>query len=303
MTTPEFRDILQRDTLGPIDGSIVINYNTSGSITTIDDIAVVIGQSDLTQLQEATSLTLLLPQDRTVFTINVDNSISPRREVDRGRIGRYFLYSILTPQQRPIITGTFSTASYNTDVAIDPNISTGVYEYNAYNAVIGNSAKSRESDYIVDCDRGSTTNLTKTNPTNIFNILDETALPAEVQDSLYSNTGWINARYEGTKLEPANNSGVDPVLQGTFFEAAFFGISASNADIQAILPADLTFNPYLSSGEKSPPEFVTASEALIYSIQGTVVEIASEGKLLLRQTRKIIRTSPFGYLISGSGSI
>jgi hypothetical protein len=306
MTTPEFIDILQRDVLGPVVGSVVVNYNTipggDPNFVTIDDIAIVIGTDDLVELREATSITFEVPEDGTIRTINIENSINPLREVERGTVGKYYLYSIRTPQQRPVIAAPANIQeTYDRQVSIEPTVSTGVYEYSIYNAIIGNSIGDRESSYRVDCDRSTTTEITKTNPTNISNILADTASPAQVQDSLYSDTGWINGRYEGTKLNPSNNSGTDPVLQGSFFEAAFFGIDVADGDIDAISSTDIVFKQYISSGKASPPKWVLGDPALVYSIDGTVVQISSEGKLRVKTTGDILHINSLGYLVDPAG--
>lgn len=302
MTTPEFRDILQRDVYELVAGSVIVNYNpvqgSTPATVTVDDIAVVIGTSDLAELQEATSITFKIPGQGVTHTINVQNSINPTRVVERGAVGsRYYLYSIRTPEQRPVISAPGSSQeNYVTEVSIEPTVSTGVYEYNVYNAIIGNSIGDRESSYRVDCDRSITTKSTKTNPTNIFNILDDIASPAQVQDSLYSDTGWINARYEGTKLSPSNNSGTDPVLQGTFFEAAYFASGTFDATINNILETSLDFKQYLSSGKISPPEYDINDPAKVFSIEGTVVQLAEKGRLRVKEIGNIINIDSTGSL-------
>jgi hypothetical protein len=276
MTTPEFRDILQRDTLDPLTGTVVVNYNpvqgSNPDTVTVDDIAIVIGSDDIVELQEATSITFTIPQTGTVHTINLENSINPPRVVERSRIGRYFLYTIVTPEQRLIVPAPIpllSQQNYSTPVSIEPTTNTGVYEYNVYNPLIGNSISDRESSYRVYSDRSTTRPETKTNPTNIDNILNNIATPAQVQDSLYADTGWSSARYEGTKLTPQNNNGTDPFLPGGFFDAAFFGGDIADATIEDIPINELTFEQYLTSGKVTPPRFVV--EDLKLSLSGGTV--------------------------------
>lgn len=300
MTYSEFRYTLKENIIPP-DRNLVVNYNTVGGITTIDDVAVRIEGGNLPQLQEATLLSLSIPQlNGVAVNINVESSTSPVRVVDKGIVGDFFCYSIITPSQRPVLTvlPAADPEAYPTDVVIEPVTATGAYNYNTYNPLIGNTITDRESDYIVHSDRGTTRADTKTNPTNIVSILSDQAVHANIQDSLYTDTGWINARYEGTKLSPSNNSGTDPVLQGTFFEAAFFGIDVVDADITAIASADLTFKEYISSGKTTPPKYVVGEVALIYSIEGTVVQIASEGKLRVKATEEILNINSLGYIVA-----
>jgi hypothetical protein len=257
MTYSEFRSTLVAELLSTAPTVVIINYNTVGGVTTIDDIAILI-ENNLAQLQEATIITLSIPQLNGVkISINVEPSTSPVRRVDRGIVGKYFCYSILTPAQRPVMPVLPATTpeEYFTDVVIEPITSAGSYNYNVYNPLIGNTIVDRESSYRVQSDRGTLRADTKTNPVNIESILSDDAVPATVQDSLYSDTGWIQARYEGTKLTPLNNSNVDPVLPGTFFEGAFFGLDIEDIYITGLSTTDIVFTQYLSSGKSQVPQF------------------------------------------------
>lgn len=297
MTYTEFRYSLIGNILPTDPTTIIVNYNTVGGITTIDDVAILI-EGNLPQLQEATLINLNIPQAGGIVNINVEQSTAPLRVVDRGVVGVYYCYSILTPEQRPVITllPQSDPEQYNTGVVIEPITATGAYNYNTYNPLIGNTITDRQSSYIVYSDRGSTRSDTKTNPVNIVSILTNQAIPANVQDSLYSDTGWGNGRYEGTKLTRENNGGTDPILQGTFFEAAFFAPGTLDATINNILETSLTFKQYLSSGKTTPPEYVINDPAKVFSIQGTVVQLAEKGRLRVKEIGNIINIDSTGSL-------
>lgn len=257
MTYSEFRYSLIENLLPTDPTTIIVNYNTVGGVTTIDDVAILI-EGNLPQLQEATSISLHIPQAGGIVNINVEPSASPLRVVDRGVVGPYYCYGILTPEQRPIIVlpqQQPDPEEYHTGVVIEPITATGAYNYNTYNPLIGNTSADRESSYRVYCDRGTTTALTKTNPVNIFSILSDQAVHANVQDSLYSDTGWIQGRYEGSKLTTDTNYGTDPALGGTFFEGVFFGADIDDATILAFSTSDLTYKEYFSVGTSQVPRY------------------------------------------------
>lgn len=304
MTYSEFRYTLKERLLGIIPTTIILNYNpivgSSPATATIDDIAILIENNNLAQLLEATAITLVLPEtDGKSITINVEVSTNPVRNVERGVVRDYFCYSIITPEQRPIIKlPPQPTENFKRDVIVEPIVAKGAYNYNTYNPLIGNSIIDRESSYIVHSDRGTTTPATRTNPVNINNILLDKAVHASVQDSLYSDTGWTHGRYEGSKLTYLNNGGTDPILQGTFFEAAFFGADVLDTDIDSIASTDLSFKQYLSSGKASPPIYEVGESVLVYSIQGTVVQKASQGKLRVKETGTILHINSFGYIVA-----
>lgn len=60
------------------------------------------------------------------------------------------------------------------------------------------------------------------NPSNIDALLTLTADKAQVQDSLYSDSGWTNARYDGTETTAAKSAGIPPTLAGRSFTGEIF---------------------------------------------------------------------------------
>jgi hypothetical protein len=234
MTYSEFRYSLTGNLLPTDPTTIIVNYNTVGGVTTIDDVAILI-EGNLPQLQEATLISLNIPQAGGIVNINVEPSTAPLRLVDRGVAGPYYCYSILTPEQRPVITllPQSDPEEYHTGVVIEPITATGAYNYNTYNPLIGNTITDRKSSYIVYSDRGATTKETGTNPVNIVSILTSQAGPASVQDSLYSDTGWKNGRYEGTKTTADGYGGIDPTIAGISFTGAYYPITVADTTISA----------------------------------------------------------------------
>lgn len=232
MTYSEFRYSLVGNLLPTDPTTIIVNYNTVGGVTTIDDVAILI-EGNLPQLQEATSISLNIPQAGGIVNINVEPSTSPLRIVDRGVVGPYYCYSILTPQQRPVITllPQADPEEYHTGVVIEPITATGAYNYNTYNPLIGNTITDRKSSYTVYSDRGATTKETGTNPVNIVSILTGQAGPASIQDSLYSDTGWKNGRYEGTKTTAEGYGGIDPTIAGISFTGTYYPITVADSTI------------------------------------------------------------------------
>ena len=233
MTYSEFRYSLKENILPSFPTTIVLNYNTVGGVTTIDDVAILIEDGNLTQLQEATLISLSIPKiSGDVININVEPSTNPVRVVDKGQVGQYYCYSIITPEQRPIIPAsklplTADPETYTRDVVIEPITATGAYNYNTYNPLIGNTQVDRESSYIVHSDRGNTS----TNPTNLPSIITDQAVHASIQDSLYSDTGWINGRYEGTKTSADKYGGIDPTITGISFTGAYYPLSIQDTAI------------------------------------------------------------------------
>jgi hypothetical protein len=238
MTYTEFRYSLRDNLLTavpPPPSTIIINYNTVGGVTTIDDVAILIENGNLPQLQEATSISLSIPElNGGIININVESSTNPVRVIDKGIVGGYYCYSIITPEQRPVLTILPATdpEDYNTDVVIEPVTATGAFNYNNYNPIIGNTLGDRESSYRVFSDRGTTRLETRTNPVNIISIISDRAIPANIQDSLYSDTGWIQGRYEGTKTTAEGYGGIDPTIAGISFTGAYYPVTLEDTSIR-----------------------------------------------------------------------
>ncbi len=75
-----------------------------------------------------------------------------------------------------------------------------------YQALLNNTQQSRDSYKI----RKSKRDVFGAKPTNFLPIYSGSAEKANVQDSLYYDTGWKNARYDGTKSTQNNYGGVIP---------------------------------------------------------------------------------------------
>lgn len=249
MTSSEFKYSIQNNLI--TNGrKVLVNYNYyAGSIYKIDDIAILITGENLIQLQQATNVSISSPEGiGGSINIPVDNSTSPVRVVDRQVVGDYYLYSIITVDQRVVVADlAASTGSLN--VTIQPEIGISAQAVQDYSAVQGTVLVNRESAHIVQSDRLYATSGSKTNPTNLYSIVNNQATPAQVQDSSYSSTGWINGRYKGSSLTSIGNHGADPFLQGNFFEGAFFGKDVDDSYISGIAPSDLDLKEYFFSGK------------------------------------------------------
>jgi hypothetical protein len=66
------------------------------------------------------------------------------------------------------------------------------------------------------------------------------AQKAAVQDSNYTDTGLVNARYKGTKTSEADFSGISPAIAGKVFQAAIYPYSGLTAEHNIICSSSLT---------------------------------------------------------------
>lgn len=98
---------------------------------------------------------------------------------------------------------------------------------------------------------------------NIHRDFDEDQLPyapkAPVQDSNYTTTGIVNARYRGTKTDSSDYSGIEPAIAARPFQAALYGISDDDLFICSQSLSDRTLEDFLFIGSSTSPTVATST--------------------------------------------
>ena len=188
----------------------------------------------------------------------------------------YYYYNIV-----PITVQTFGTTSVNVNqLQFSPSISQAAFNASPYNATRGNVQASRTSAYIMRADRykiGTTANPAYTGPLNIVQLLSGSATKASIQDSNYSSTPWINARYAGSKTN-TSNYGTEPGISGRFFQGSEFPASSTTASIGYVVSTNqVLYKDLFYAGAGDTPGF-TIQQAYytvdsISGAQGDVVTI------------------------------
>jgi len=183
----------------------------------------------------------------------------------------------------PLINGTAYSTHYNFDIDPDvyfpsESITTGSclevafdpspfidFSSNEYNATLNNTEQDRTSAYIfnIDSQRSGST----ARPLNYQQIIDGTAVTASVQDSFYTDSGIINARFDGSETTTAEY-GISPALSGKVFSAAVFDFST---DLPTILSASKNGNVEYKEYIFTVDEFYNygVSSGHIYHVRGT----------------------------------
>lgn len=124
-----------------------------------------------------------------------------------------------------------------------------------YDALINNVEDSRQSTFIMISDRykvaGGPGSL---NPINIEALITQTADKADVQDSNYSSTGWVNGRYEGTPTDSLTYGGIDSAITGKTFQGSLYPTTiTTNIINQQISSSQVVYDDYLSTSETDLP--------------------------------------------------
>ncbi len=257
MTLTEFKFLLQPGgLLDSPDRQVNIAYTGSR----IESIAVRIENNNLIQLQQATAIILKAPETGTILNISLESSQVPVRTVNREQIGNYYLYTIAPESQQPVMTavpsptGSLLSEEYFTGVILLPSVEDGIFQGSVYDTLLNNSMKNRLSTYIQISDRSQTLG-NSANPINFPSILIENALPASVQDSNYSNTGWKNSRYDGS-ITTGNTFGqIDPAIGGRLFEGEEYSIQALNDDILSLPDSERIYKEYVHSSRDDLPQY------------------------------------------------
>jgi hypothetical protein len=136
-----------------------------------------------------------------------------------------------------------------------PDTTNSIFFGGDYDALLNNVQDNRQSTNIMVADRyeikggpGST------NPTNIDDIITLTAQKADIQDSNYSTTGWINGRYEGTPTDSTTYGGLDSAITGKPFEGSYFPSSITVDLINSqISSSNIVYSDYLSTSQDDLP--------------------------------------------------
>jgi len=207
------------------------------------------GENVIGYLQQATVITVQINEDTGQYaTLNI---------VQRSLLGeagsQYYFFNTSVDTIQDPGDGLIRPGQ----IIFTPGINGLGFQEGGYNVTAGLTNESRRSDYIMQADTISYISTGAGLPTNIEQLETNTATRAQVQDSQYSDTGWISGRYEGSKISTLTNLGADPALQGTFFEGATFSLDTDDDYIMGLQAVGaLTYGDYFFSGEGTVPRCV-----------------------------------------------
>jgi len=242
-----------------------MNVMYSGSVAPYDIVAITIplesknGIDLRTTMREAEEL--IFNVNGTLLTINVTDIVLQ---------GSY--YSIVFPIQEVAnlpddiyngYVGETLPGTVDSEVIINPYARVS-FRNNDYNPLISNANELRASQHIQQVDRLAD----KVIPTNYEAIVSSSATPAKVQDSNYSLTGWVNARYKGTKLTSGSVEGNNPALALVSFDGSLHASGSNYDTVKAIQLSDRdVYNVYFNTPQHKDAKF-------------PLVTYASENKIL-----------------------
>lgn len=181
-----------------------------------------------------------------------------------------FFYYTVEPAYVPnIFLAEQFTASVE-DVVLTPYLLDVQFGFSEFNPLISNASVGRKSKRIMQSDRLEQTIL----PANITALLSESAEKASIQDSLYTDTGWSNARYVGSETSAAESAGIPPMLAGRTFTGEVF---SATSDTEYICGLNSRLNQQLfHTSDSELPAFelsdITFELAEEFGQQQTILE-------------------------------
>lgn len=140
------------------------------------------------------------------------------------------------------------------------------------------------------------------------------AAKAPVQDSNYTDSGIINARYNGTKTDSSDYGGIDPALSATTFEAAVYPINETSSFIcSQSLGERGELEEFLFIGSGDLPTLANTTIGLIDDVALTtseganatnVIASASDTSFVVRGMPQTLQSLEVGELLNlSSGSV
>lgn len=217
-----------------------------GVTVPLQDISIP-SQNALQYLLEIETITFPISTGTEVVTMNVG---------DKALLGTppnqyYFLKAdpttplTIVPSINPVLSLPNSVVNFS------PTVVGSFFINGDYNATLNNIQEIRSSTII---ENAGTTTL------------------ANVQDSLYLDTGWIQGRYEGSKTQAQDFSNISPTLTGKEFQGTYYPVNVADNLIRSQSGAERISTQYLHTGPEALPEYT------IEQIGWTLGEIISDGE-------------------------
>lgn len=193
-------------------------------------------QSTLEQIQ-----TITLPVDNDAGS-NVELTITSR--VIRGTSPyRYYFFTVQVLNISSYVSPIANEVIQDGQVILLPNLRGGSFYLSDYNATLNIAQDNRLSDYI---------------------LRNTSATYANVQDSLYSDTGWINARYDGSSTNSENYASIDSAILGSSLQGTYYPIQTSDTEINNIDVSERSYLEYFHTSTQAYPTYSLELPALFY---------------------------------------
>ena len=261
------------------------NDNTRGIITGVSITTSDFFNQDLEQLlsqiETITLRTTFAGLSTGIDSIDLDASTTSNtielniidRDRRQGVNNVYFYFRVQPVTISPInATGlnfTYIPSNYeNPDpstnnlstVSFTPTLNGITFITSDFNPLFSNASINRISTFNQVSDRNQFSN----NPLNIDKLLVGSGSLAQIPDSNYSDTGLINARYEGSKTTTQDFGGIEPALSGRTFNGVISSDQLSFVQAESASVAEgAVVNELFHTGNNTLPEFRLVSSSIV----------------------------------------
>jgi len=226
-----------------------------------------------------------LEQVQTV-TLPVDNDPGATVELQitsrviRGTAPfRYYFFTVEPRNITPYISYTapaLNEVVQDGEVILLPNLRGGSFYVSDYNVILNTAQDNRLSSYI---------------------LKDTSTTFAAVQDSLYSDTGWTNARYEGTATNNLTYSSIDSAILGSSLQGTYYPLQTPDTEINNVDVAERTYLEYFHNSLETYPAFALEAPYLFYMDQTYSDTTAAEIIVIAEITNRPLVTYQPGDLL------
>lgn len=196
--------------------------------------------------------TVTLTFDETEYTFTIISTVF----YPMGTGNSFYFFEVTSNGEVPNVNDAdLDNIQNETIISFNPAILTAIFNTSDYNVTFNNATTLRKSTEKMQSDRlaGSVV------PSNFNVILNNSASKAEVQDSFYTDTGLINARYEGTKTTALSDGGVSPALTAREFTGEVFPVDVNRDYACGLINPGRVLEKLLHTGPNLNPGFTTGS--------------------------------------------
>jgi len=208
----------------------------------------------------ATDIDEVLNQCETIRFVNNNieyllNVVNRAFYGDQG-INSFFYFEVTCETLVPnILAGALGSPEFNITVFFEPFINSLVFDSSDFNPLYNNGNVLRRSSIRMEADKEEGA----IKPTNFDAIASTSASKAAVQDSFYTDTGIINARYEGSKSTPDGYAGVKPAISAREYKGEIHPLDAAEDVVCGLTRAERIVGNFIHTGPDRTPKFSSTS--------------------------------------------
>lgn len=290
-TQDEFLFTVQQD--GVPEDAMYLFSITGSTTTNVLGLAVSVFSKASETATVSENITEVLEQvERIYFEFAGESVIA--EVLDKGEYTDIFQRVFYYLQIDPIIFNSILTQTEVENIRINfyPYIKGQSFYNSDYNATQNSVNDQKKSRFLQVADRSRL----NTDPSNLEAILNDFAVKAEIPDSNYTLTGWVNARYKGVESTGLTYGGIPSAVTGAGFRASYHPKSLSAAAIRDLPSEDKVVKTYIHTGNTrlptfeinpasvkilSPPPITTASLSIEYQVYPLNSTIAKNNLLFI----------------------